>query len=359
MLKKNYRREEVDNKEWNLGFRQKFNIKCYTDIGVLIFTCILLLGFAKIQGIPPYDTFIFVAIVMIINLLSQFITKQWIVKILKKTIAVQSESISETTKAVLTSVTEQQKKFDTISVNNKAMSGLIEKLKTISNDSLNMSKNTEKQIGQSISFSEKERDFISANVEKMLVLRQKIQMIAELILELSEHSQQIGNTISVVDDIAEQTNMLALNAAVEAARAGEHGKGFAVVAGEIRKLADESKQAITKITSLTSNIQYTTNSTVMATEEGTKEIESVVRDINTLLSDSETLLTLVKDVLESIAGISQNVQKQSDIIEKLNNIDDETASVSDEFLQFFIQNSKRMEALNTLSDNIKTSVNEE
>lgn len=51
-------------------------------------------------------------------------------------------------------------------------------------------------------------------------------MIAELILELSEHSQQIGSTISVVDDIAEQTNMLALNAAVEAARAGEHGKGL-------------------------------------------------------------------------------------------------------------------------------------
>ena len=86
----------------------------------------------------------------------------------------------------------------------------------------------------------------------------------------------MSNLDSIIQNIAEQTNMLALNATVEAARAGEHGKGFAVVASEIRKLADESKQAITKITSLTSNIQYTTNSTVMATEEGSKEIENGV-----------------------------------------------------------------------------------
>ena len=86
---------------------------------------------------------------------------------------------------------------------------------------------------------------VKANIEKMFVIRHKMQTIAELILELSEFIQSISSTISTVEDIAEQTNLLALNAAVEAARAGEHGKGFAVVAGEIRKLADESKQATT------------------------------------------------------------------------------------------------------------------
>ena len=242
-----------------------------------------------------------------------------------------------------------------ITINSKNISNLVDKLKNLSNNALITSKNTEKQVNQSISFSQKEHEAISANADKMLVLRQKIQMIAELILELSEHTQQIGNTISVVDDIAEQTNMLALNAAVEAARAGEHGKGFAVVAGEIRKLADESKQAITKITSLTSNIQYTTNSTVMATEEGSKEIESVVKDINLVTSNSETLLNLIGNVLESLETLNQNAEKHNDIIEKLNLIDEENKTISENLALNMIANSEKLAKLSSLSNEIKNS----
>lgn len=348
----------MDN-EWNLGLKQKFNIKCFIDFGVFVITCLLIIGFAKIHCISPYDTFIFVTAIAVINFLSQFTTKQWIVKLLKKVLLTQSESLAASTENVMESVNSQKRKFEEIASNNKAISSLLDKLKVISQDSIIMSKNTEKQINQSISFSQKEHDFISTNVEKMLILRQKIQMIAELILELSEHSQQIGNTISVVDDIAEQTNMLALNAAVEAARAGEHGKGFAVVAGEIRKLADESKQAITKITSLTSNIQYTTNSTVMATEEGSKEIESVVKDINILLSDSEISLKLVKEIFDSLEAINKNAEKQSDIIEKLGNLDSEVNAISGDFSQVLTSHSERITALSHLSGRIKSSVDKD
>ena len=342
------------DREWHSDLEHKFNIKCYIDFGVFIFSCVIFLIFAGLKNFEPLDILFFIMIITVINLLSIFITKQWISKGIKQSFSRQSASILNATEQVLESVNNQKRKFETISSNNKAMSSLLDKLKVISEDSLGMSRNTEKQISQSMNFSQKEHDFISANAEKMLVLRQKIQMIAELILELSEHSQQIGSTISVVDDIAEQTNMLALNAAVEAARAGEHGKGFAVVAGEIRKLADESKQAITKITSLTSNIQYTTNSTVMATEEGTKEIESVVRDINTLSSDSETLLVLIKEVLDSLEAINNNAQKQSDIIEKLSNIDDEMVTISSDFMQFLNSHAEKISELNNLSNDIKS-----
>ena len=357
MLKKRYRREKVST-EWNNGLKNTFNIKTLLDLGVFVLTFILFIVFAKFSKLEGDYTFMFITVVILPNIVFYFIIKQWFMKLLTKTISAQTESISVTADKVAESANTQKQKFETISSNNKTLSALLDKLKTVSEDTVLMSKNTERQINQSINFSQKEHDFISVNAEKMLVLRQKIQMIAELILELSEHSQQIGSTISVVDDIAEQTNMLALNAAVEAARAGEHGKGFAVVAGEIRKLADESKQAITKITSLTSNIQYTTNSTVMATEEGTKEIEAVVKDINTLLSDSETLLVLIKDTLESLEAINKNAQKQSDIIERLGNVDEEMTAVSSEFMQSLSGHAEKVSELNNLSNDIKKSIDE-
>ena len=341
--------------ELNFGLKQKFNIKCLIDLITFIIGCIIFLFFAKVKDIPPYDTFVFLTVIIALNAVIHFITKQWIIRAIKKTMTLQSDSLSETTSEIMNTISSQKHIFDSLSANTKNISNLVEKLRLLSDESAATSKNTEKQVNQSINFSQKEHEAISANADKMLVLRQKIQMIAELILELSEHSHQIGNTISVVDDIAEQTNMLALNAAVEAARAGEHGKGFAVVAGEIRKLADESKQAITKITSLTSNIQYTTNSTVMATEEGSKEIESVVKDINAVSASSETLLNLIKEILDSLDILSQNAKKQSDIIERLNAIDEENSNISEQLSQMISFNTDRISKLNEISTDLKNS----
>ena len=339
----------------NFELKQKFNIKCMIDVFVFTAICIMFLFFAKIKNIAPYDTFVFLAVIIVLRTVVHLITKQWISKSIKQSLTTQSSYLAETTTEILDTLSEQKRNFEALTTNSKNISSLVEKLRALSEDSVTTSKNTEKQVSQSISFSEKEHDAISSNADKMLILRQKIQMIAELILELSEHSQQIGNTISVVDDIAEQTNMLALNAAVEAARAGEHGKGFAVVAGEIRKLADESKQAITKITSLTSNIQYTTNSTVMATEEGSKEIESVVKDINILSSGSENLLKQIKEILDSLDSLNQNAKKQNDIIERLNIIDEENSNLAETLSQTISSSAEKVSKLNSLSNNIKNS----
>ena len=341
--------------EWKFGLKQRFNIKCGIDVTVFVIIFALFLSYTLKHGDSPYETVLYLGITIALFLASHFIGKQWISTAITKSLTMQSESMSETATEIVETINNQKKVIENLSTNTKNFSNLVDKLKGLSSDALATSKNTEKQVSQSISFSQKEHEAISSNADKMLILRQKIQMIAELILELSEHTQQIGNTISVVDDIAEQTNMLALNAAVEAARAGEHGKGFAVVAGEIRKLADESKQAITKITSLTSNIQYTTNSTVMATEEGSKEIESVVKDINSVSSNSETLLGLIGNILESLELLNLNAEKQNNIIEKLNVIDEENRNITENLTQIMVTNSEKLAKLSNLSNEIKNS----
>ena len=91
---------------------------------------------------------------------------------------------------------------------------------------------------------------------------------------MSAQTQQIGEIITSVNDIAEQSKLLALNASIEAARAGEEGRGFAVVAMEVRQLAEQSQQATARIGDILGEIQQTTNTAVMVTEEGTKGAES-------------------------------------------------------------------------------------
>lgn len=357
MSKKNYRREVV-LEDFNYGLSKKFNIKCIVDSVIFIITLGLFISIFLKYDINVYEGIAYVAALLLLFFPAHYFTKDWISNSIKKTLSRQSETVSEATVEMIEIFNSQKKIFETLSANTKNMTNLVEKLRTLSTETINTSKNTEKQITQSINFSQKEHEAISTNAEKMLVLRQKVQMIAELILELSEHTQQIGNSIGIVDDIAEQTNMLALNAAVEAARAGEHGKGFAVVAGEIRKLADESKQAITKISSLTSNIQYTTNSTVMATEEGSKEIESVVKDIDSVSANSENLMKQISNILDSLEVLNQNAEKQNDIIEKLNIMEEENKTISADLTSLMSSSSDKLNRLGNLSNEIKNSAKE-
>jgi len=192
----------------------------------------------------------------------------------------------------------------------KNTDNVIEKLKKFTQNTKESAIKVAEKSQESLGLSAKEQQSVKNNIDKMKTLKQKIEIIAELILELSEHTQQIGSIIGVVEDITEQTNMLALNAAVEAARAGEHGKGFAVVASEIRKLADESKQSTTKITSLIYDIQQVTNSTVMATEEGTKEIESGVDLAYQIAQSIDLLRTTISETVHVVDNIVKDADHQ-------------------------------------------------
>ncbi|MFZ9737410.1 MAG: methyl-accepting chemotaxis protein [Prochlorotrichaceae cyanobacterium] len=151
----------------------------------------------------------------------------------------------------------------------------------------------------------------------MGTLREKVGAIADQIMRLSEQTSQIGSISGLVSDLANQTNMLALNAAVEAVRAGEHGKGFAVVSGEIRKLADQSKKSAEKINALVQDIQNAINSTVMATDEGTKTVEEGVRIAEETAQAFAGVTDAVNNVVLNSQQISLNVKQQAVAIQQV------------------------------------------
>ena len=113
---------------------------------------------------------------------------------------------------------------------------------------------------------------VAESSEAMSEIRSQVESIGGIIVTLAERGQAISGIVRSVEAIAEQTNLLALNAAIEAARAGEHGRGFAVVAGEIRALADQSKQATVQIGEILGDIQAGTSTAVVATERGVKSV---------------------------------------------------------------------------------------
>ena len=264
----------------DFNFKKKSDLKFILDMFLLLAFLLYVVIIVSKDGVNTVHI-IGICIFFFVYLTQYIITRKLLMKELHRTVKKKAGITGEAADKIFSLSVEQKNITENYKYMAENTNEMIAKIKSVSESLNKTAQMTASETKKTFANSEK-AGTVKANIEKMIVLKQRIQIIAELILELSEYIQQIGSIIGLVEDIAEQTNMLALNAAVEAARAGEHGKGFAVVAGEIRKLADESKQATTKIASLINDIQHTTNSTVMATEEGTKEIESGVKLAGTI-----------------------------------------------------------------------------
>jgi len=161
------------------------------------------------------------------------------------------------------------------------------------------------------------RETVQAAIAGMEQIKQRVEAIAGNILALSAHTQQIGDIITTVSDLAAQSNMLALNAAVEAARAGEQGKGFAVVAQEVRSLAEQSRQATAQVRTILQEIQAATNTTVMTTEEGTKGVEEGVGLATQAGAVIEQLAEVIDESTQAAAQMVAGGRQQAAGIEQI------------------------------------------
>jgi twitching motility protein PilJ len=158
-----------------------------------------------------------------------------------------------------------------------------------------------------VEISHKGGEAVRRTIAGMNTIRETIQDTSKRIKRLGESSQEIGNIVELIEEIAEQTNILALNASIEASRAGEASRGFAVVADEVQKLAERSAGATKKIEVLVSTIQSDTNEAVMSMERSTTDVVGGAL----LAENAGAALEEIEQVSHQIASLVQNISGSS------------------------------------------------
>ncbi len=148
-------------------------------------------------------------------------------------------------------------------------------------------------------------------------IKRQVDLIVTHMLDLGRKSQQIGGILELINELSEQTNILAINATIEAVSAGETGKRFAVVADEIRKLADRVGGSTKEIRSLIDEIRSAVNTTVMATEGGSKAVDSGTRQFGEVTASLKQIVGLVGTTTEAAREIELSTKQQSTAVEQV------------------------------------------
>ena len=197
---------------------------------------------------------------------------------------------------------------------------------------------------------------VRQSIEGMVVIRENVQETSKKIKRLGERSNEIGEIVRIIEDIADQTNLLALNAAIQSAMAGEHGRGFAVVADEIRLLAERSTESTKRIATLVKSIQGDTYEAVVAMEDSTQEVVKGSQLADEAGRALNSIYSAVERQASTIQMIAQAANEQASVSEDVANAMTEISEITNRTNAGTQEAAMSVSYLSELSDQLRASV---
>jgi methyl-accepting chemotaxis protein PixJ len=216
--------------------------------------------------------------------------------------------------------------------------------------------NTAKITRNASQTAETGRQSIDLTVQSILELRNTVGETAKKVKRLGESSQQISKVISLINQIALQTNLLAINASIEAARAGEEGRGFAVVAEEVGQLAAQSAAATKEIEVIVENIQSETSEVVAAMEVGTSQVVEGTRLVEQAKRSLTEILEVSQEIDQLVDSISKATVSQSETSKMVGNLMTDIAKTSEKTADSARQVSSSLQETVNLAQQLQESV---